>query len=164
MFALVRRSLPLCVTAALLLAGCQTARQPGPWTSAQVAALTQAGFVKTERGWEFSVNDRLLFPTDEGSVDPGQATVVTQMAQNLLAVDIRHATIEGHTDRTGTIQYNLDLSKRRADSVAALFATAGFPPENLRAIGLGESYPVDNNTTAAGRRENRRVVVLLAVP
>jgi OOP family OmpA-OmpF porin len=157
--------LPIAIAAIALTGGCQASLQPrSPWSQKQVEVMRGEGFVPTQRGWEFSVNDRLLFPTDEASVDPGQATIINRMATNLRSVQIRHATIEGHADWTGTEQHNETLSKHRADAVAAVFAGAGFARTDLRTVGLGERYPIEDNKTATGRRENRRVVILLTGP
>ncbi|HWK35879.1 OmpA family protein [Sphingomonas sp.] len=166
MFRPDRRSFVMAFTAAaaLMIAGCQTARQPGLWSAAQIAALTEAGFIQTERGWEFSMNDRLLFPSDQGNVDPAQAATITRIARGLLAVAIRHVTIEGHTDNTGRSAHNLTLSKRRAQSVAQLFEISGFAAGDIVTVGLGARYPVESNASSDGRRENRRVVVLITAP
>ncbi|MET0307240.1 MAG: OmpA family protein [Sphingomonas sp.] len=153
------------VVAILFLAGCQTSMHPrSPWSQKQIETMRSEGFAPTDRGWELSVNDRLLFPTDESHVDPGQATLINRMATHLRAVRIRRATIEGHADWTGTERHNETLSKHRADAVAAVFANAGFARADLRTVGLGERYPIEDNKTATGRRENRRVVILLTAP
>lgn len=157
--------LPSIAIIALTLAGCQVSLHGrGPWSSRQIEAMRAEGFTPTARGWELSVNDRLLFPTDESRVDPDKAKTVSRMAAHLRAVSIRHAMIEGHADWTGSAQHNQALSKQRADAVADVFASVGFARSDLRTEGLGERYPIEDNTTASGRRENRRVVILLTAP
>ena len=150
--------------AGLPLTGCQMSRDRSPWTREQIAMLNEAGFLKTGRGWEFSVDDRLLFPTDQSQVAADQAAIIGRIATRLLSVNIRHAAIEGHTDRTGTDRHNLALSKSRAETVARVLEVTGFPRANLSTVGLGERFPIDTNATAEGRRENRRVVILLSAP
>jgi len=66
-------------------------------------------------------------------------------------------TIEGHTDSTATAEHNLQLSKRRAESVKAYLQTAGIDGARLKAVGLGATQPVASNDTEAGRAQNRRV-------
>lgn len=66
--------------------------------------------------------------------------------------------IYGHTDSRASEQYNLKLSQRRADAVAAVAASVGAVVD--RKIGLGESSPVASNSTAAGMQKNRRVEVV----
>ncbi|NIJ65427.1 OOP family OmpA-OmpF porin [Sphingomonas leidyi] len=156
---------PAFALLALLLAGCQASMHPKPlWTAPQLEVMRAAGFVQTDRGWELSVADRLLFASDESRVDEKQAVAIARIASNLQAVDIRHATIEGHADITGTRRHNLILSGQRARAVASVFVGAGFDRGNIRTEGLGDRYPIEDNRTAEGRQENRRVVILLSAP
>lgn len=69
--------------------------------------------------------------------------------------------IVGHTDNTGDPQYNLDLSKRRAESVRDYLIETGTPPEKLRVVGRGEQDPVASNDTKEGRAQNRRVEIIV---
>jgi OOP family OmpA-OmpF porin len=67
--------------------------------------------------------------------------------------------LEGHTDHTGTDAYNMDLSKRRADSVKKyLVDNFNADAARISTVGYGKSKPVASNATAAGRQKNRRVV------
>ncbi len=65
--------------------------------------------------------------------------------------------ISGHTDNTGTEEYNMNLSTNRAASVVIYLNEKGIPSENLSSKGYGESAPIDNNETEEGRSINRRV-------
>jgi outer membrane protein OmpA-like peptidoglycan-associated protein len=65
--------------------------------------------------------------------------------------------VQGHTDSVGDDNGNLDLSQRRADAVVRWFVDHGVDPARLRAIGYGETLPVADNDSDAGRAENRRV-------
>jgi len=65
--------------------------------------------------------------------------------------------VEGHTDSVGTEQYNLGLSRRRADTVRRYLIDHGIAASRITAEGLGESKPVASNDTADGRAQNRRV-------
>ncbi|MES2056775.1 MAG: OmpA family protein [Pseudomonadota bacterium] len=159
-----RISIILTAMAALLLGGCATPQPRSIWSAEQLAVLKEENFVQTGRGWEFTVDDRLLFATDESQPSAGQTEIIGRIAKRLLSVGIQHAEVEGHTDKTGTTEYNDQLSKRRADAVAALLTTNGFVAENVRATGLGERFPIETNASATGRRENRRVVILITSP
>ncbi len=64
--------------------------------------------------------------------------------------------IEGHTDARGSDDYNLDLSRRRAETIRSLLAARGVAAERMQAVGKGESEPIDTNDTDAGMARNRR--------
>jgi outer membrane protein OmpA-like peptidoglycan-associated protein len=148
----------------MLLAACQTMADHGGWTRAQVAALRSGGFVKTDRGWEFGMQDRLLFATDASDIRAEQVGVIRNITARLVAVGIRRAQVEGHADDTGTARHNDALSVRRAAAVADAMAGGGMPRGNILVEGLGDRYPIESNATAQGRQENRRVVILIAAP
>lgn len=65
--------------------------------------------------------------------------------------------IAGHTDNIGSTAYNLDLSRRRAQSVADYLTSEGIEPQRLKVRGYGERLPVSSNETEEGRQMNRRV-------
>ena len=75
----------------------------------------------------------------------------------------RRITLEGHADSIGTVAYNLDLSRRRAASVAQELVARGVVRDRLTVEGFGKQRPVSPNTTPdgkdnpAGRALNRRV-------
>lgn len=65
--------------------------------------------------------------------------------------------VAGHTDSTGSDDYNRQLSERRAQTVAGYLTNRGVKQERLMTVGAGESYPVASNDTAQGKQLNRRV-------
>lgn len=70
-------------------------------------------------------------------------------------------TVTGHTDSTGSEQYNQNLSVQRALSVADYLASKGVAQQRLAASGYGEAFPIAPNNTEAGRAQNRRVEIQL---
>ena len=66
--------------------------------------------------------------------------------------------VEGYTDDTGPADFNQVLSKQRADAVIAALVADGVSPSRLSSAAYGETHPIATNDTAAGRRENRRVM------
>jgi len=73
--------------------------------------------------------------------------------------------IIGHTDSTGSAEYNLGLSMRRAQAVSDYLANTGVPADILREVGRGEEDPITSNDTAEGRAQNRRVeIIAIAEP
>ena len=70
--------------------------------------------------------------------------------------------VAGHSDGAGSASYNYELSKRRAENIAAyLVAERNIDPTRLIAVGYGERVPVADNKTAAGRAKNRRVEIMV---
>jgi outer membrane protein OmpA-like peptidoglycan-associated protein len=69
--------------------------------------------------------------------------------------------VAGHTDSTGTMAYNMDLSQRRARSVAQYLQAQGINPNRIHAQGYGPNYPIADNDTTQGRAGNRRVEIAL---
>jgi outer membrane protein OmpA-like peptidoglycan-associated protein len=70
--------------------------------------------------------------------------------------------VAGHTDAEGAPTYNYELSKRRAESIAAyLIADKNLDPTRVMAVGYGERMPVGDNKTEAGRAKNRRVEIMV---
>lgn len=150
----------------LLLAACQTVppAPAGGFTEAQKQALRANGFEETDRGWEFGMADRLLFATDQSHIVPDQAARIARIAQALRAVGIARLRVEGHTDSTGRRIYNDALSLRRAKAVGESLVRGGMPQDGIAIEGLGQDHPVESNDTAAGRAENRRVVIVVPTP
>ena len=73
--------------------------------------------------------------------------------------------IIGHTDSTGNAEYNMGLSKRRAQSVADYLVSTGVEPDKLRVTGRGKNEPIASNATEDGRARNRRVdIIVIAEP
>ena len=68
-------------------------------------------------------------------------------------------TISGYTDSTGSARRNKVLSQARAEAVLAALVKGGVSPANFSARGFGDENPLASNKTAAGRAENRRVIV-----
>lgn len=88
---------------------------------------------------------------------PESATTLEQLAKALLAQPVFKARIEVHTDAAGADAYNLTLSQKRADAVSAYLQKLGVPGAQLSAVGFGETKPIGDNNTAAGRALNRRI-------
>lgn len=152
----------LLIWLGLCLTGCQTMPIRPDFTARQVAVLKQNGFEPAGENWQFGMADRLLFATDESVLIPEQRAIIGRIASTLLAVDIHGARVEGHTDSTGTAAYNDALSLKRAQAVAEALSGGGMSDGAIRAAGLGARIPVDSNHTADGRRENRRVVIIIS--
>jgi outer membrane protein OmpA-like peptidoglycan-associated protein len=72
--------------------------------------------------------------------------------------------IEGHTDSTGEVKMNNQLSLKRANTVAEYFSSKdSLSPGKIFIRGLGSSTPIENNLSPAGRQKNRRVEIYLYI-
>lgn len=101
----------------------------------------------------------VTFPVDSTSISPSFQATLDKIAASLLEYPNSLIDVYGHTDSTGSDQYNLDLSQRRADAVANYLVMRGVSRARIRTAGYGERYPVADNTTEAGRAANRRVEI-----
>lgn len=103
----------------------------------------------------------ILFATDSASLRPDLQRDLRTVGQNLLAYPNTTVQVLGHTDNTGEAGYNLDLSQRRAQSVANILMSEGVPSSRIRSIGRGEDQPIASNLTTQGRAQNRRVEIVI---
>jgi outer membrane protein OmpA-like peptidoglycan-associated protein len=103
----------------------------------------------------------VLFDTDQSTIRPESEPQLAEIATFLNANAGVEYLVVGHTDNQGAIDYNLDLSKRRAASVIeALAARYGVDASRLTWAGVGMASPVAANTDEAGRALNRRVEIV----
>ena len=167
-FKVMRRRRALIATAALMLGSCATVHgapgsggeQPG-FSGQQIVALKDSGFAQVGDNYELGLENRILFAFDRSDLRPETAQSLAQLAKVLLSVGIDGAMIEGHADSTGDTAHNLQLSQLRAEAVKLTFARQGMPMRNIRTWGAGESDPIASNDTEEGRRQNRRVVIVV---
>ncbi len=121
---------------------------------------TAAGAPVDRRGCEIRGTIRLEgvnFETNSDRLLPDANQVLDQAAEALRKYPDLVVEIAGHTDAQGDAGYNLGLSERRAETVRDYLVENGANPDSLTAKGYGETEPVADNATAAGRAENRRV-------
>jgi outer membrane protein OmpA-like peptidoglycan-associated protein len=125
------------------------------------AALKALDFELRDDGYHLSLPAPLLFSFDSDVVASGAVDTLTRVGRELRELGIDRALVRGHTDNVGSNDYNLALSKRRADAVAKVLVDGGYPAEKIDAKGLGSSVPIAENATAEGRSKNRRVVIIV---
>jgi len=116
----------------------------------------------TKQGILLSMADKdLRFTSGKATLPEGDVPTLDRIAELLLEYPKLTAKIEGYTDSSGRTETNLELSQRRAAAVKQALVGRGINPTRLTAEGFGEARPIADNTTAAGRRENRRVEIYL---
>jgi outer membrane protein OmpA-like peptidoglycan-associated protein len=112
-----------------------------------------------------SMQSAVHFATNQATLTPESENILRPLLQEMQQLPYVVAEISGHTDSTGPVEYNRALSQRRADAVQQFFVDGGIDPDRITIVGLGEADPLADNTTPEGRRENRRVdIVLKALP
>lgn len=151
---------------ALLLAACQAppVKPSGPTDAErQQAALHALGFVETDGGWLLNLPEPISFELDKDALKPSMQQSIARTAAELIKAHVNHLRIEGHTDNTGPREHNLQLSLRRAQTVAHEFVVNGFAQDHISERGLGPENPIGPNDTRAGRASNRCVLIIIPV-
>jgi outer membrane protein OmpA-like peptidoglycan-associated protein len=103
----------------------------------------------------------VTFAFDSAALNPQFNSVLDKVAQTLTEYDQTVIQIAGHTDSTGTHAYNMKLSEQRASSVKSYLAGRGVPAKRMQTVGAGPDHPIADNSTEAGRAENRRVEITI---
>jgi outer membrane protein OmpA-like peptidoglycan-associated protein len=101
----------------------------------------------------------ITFAFNRFDVQPQFRPTLDQVAQTLSAYPQTLLDIYGHTDSVGSDAYNQTLSENRARSVADYLASRGVQSERMATRGFGETQPIADNATEAGRAQNRRVEI-----
>ena len=104
----------------------------------------------------------ILFDVNKSSLKSDARVALAKLSGILLVMSEFKIRIEGHTDSTGTPEYNLKLSKQRAESVKLFMTDEGIDNKRMSAIGFGIQKPIGDNATAEGRKQNRRVEIVLS--
>ena len=97
------------------------------------------------------------FETDLATIRPDSFAVLRDAAETLLKNPSLIVEVVGHTDSNGSVSRNFRLSMQRAYSVRHFLVSQGVDGRRLTAKGYGETVPLTDNGTAAGRAKNRRV-------
>lgn len=101
--------------------------------------------------------NNITFGVDRSEVRSDFYDTLESVSLVLKEFDQTTINVYGHTDSTGSDEYNQQLSEKRAESVARLLISYGVAPQRVVSYGYGEKYPIASNDTERGRQENRRV-------
>lgn len=110
-------------------------------------------------GIRITFDSGILFDVDKAELKPVSKENIAKLANVLKKYEDTNILIEGHTDATGSEEYNLELSRKRAQTVANYLSTLGISPTRFTIMGYGESQPLMTNDTPEGRAANRRVEI-----
>lgn len=125
------------------------------------ADLEGAEVERVGEGIKITFREGIQFEINSSQLSESSRTNLTQLAETLKKYDDTNVLIEGHTDITGSREYNMSLSEDRAESVASFLKSLGVAGKRMDTEGYGPDQPVADNDSAAGRQENRRVEVAI---
>ncbi len=120
---------------------------------------TPAGKTVDAVGCDCNYSLKLNFEFDSAVLTTEDRAELDRLADAMEDLGHARADVVGHTDSRGADSYNQALSERRAKAVISYLGSKGVNTANLHAVGRGESQPTADNSSEAGRAENRRVVI-----
>ncbi|MEM9302913.1 MAG: OmpA family protein [Pseudomonadota bacterium] len=140
------------------------ARQEAELAGAEISSLRRQlqnlQALETDRGLMFTLGD-VLFEKSQAELREESLANLQRLVGFIEGYPDRRVSIEGHTDSTGSEAFNLTLSQQRAEAVRDALVDRGIPTRRLEAVGLGEEFPIAGNDTEVGRRQNRRVEIII---
>lgn len=123
--------------------------------------LEGAEVERVGEGIKITFRDGVQFALNSAELSEASRTNLQDLAETLKKYDDTNILIEGHTDITGTRQYNMVLSEKRAQSVADYLKELGVAGKRITTEGYGPDQPVADNNSDYGRQQNRRVEVAI---
>ena len=111
----------------------------------------------TVMGDEWMVRGQILFALNKSDLTPEAKELLGQAVDFMKKNPNVVTEIQGHTDSTGPLAWNMELSQRRADAVKEFLVASGVPADNLTTKGYGPNEPIAPNDTSENRALNRRV-------
>ncbi len=130
---------------------------PAPKVENDAAIAAVANVKQTAQATVLSFKEPINFKYNSDALDAKSTATVDQVAAALKKYPNAKVRVAGYTDSLGNAAYNMDLSERRAHSVAERLVQDGIPAANVSYIGFGAANPIATNKTAEGRYQNRRV-------
>ena len=122
------------------------------------------GLVEVKKG-SIVILQKIYFDTDSDKLKKKSFPVLDAVVNAIQSLPPEaRISVEGHTDERGSPDYNRDLSARRANSVKEYLVKKGVAAERVESHGYGTDRPIADNTTTAGREQNRRVEFRIITP
>ena len=107
-------------------------------------------------------DDSVKFPVNAANLSPEAETRLAEFTEKLKSDNKNvYLEIQGHTDNSGSKEYNDELGEKRAETVRKFLSTHGVALNRMATISYGQEAPVAANETREGRAQNRRVVVMV---
>lgn len=125
--------------------------------------LQNSGVSVTRVGDSIVLNmpSNITFDSDQSDVKPGFYDTLNSVALVFQEFDQTYIDVIGHTDADGSDDYNYDLSRRRAASVAKYLSAQQLNPNRFSVEGRGEREPIASNASSSGKAQNRRVEITI---
>jgi outer membrane protein OmpA-like peptidoglycan-associated protein len=139
------------------MASATQANQKGDKNSQEISQLR--GVIANIDDYKVANETTVLFAFNASKLTPDDKQKLDDLATQVTSHKRFFVAVEGYTDQTGPADYNLELSKRRADAVVQYLAAKNVPFYQIRTIGVGDAQPVDPGNTKDARAKNRRVEV-----
>lgn len=127
----------------------------------QFAASDAASIRRDANAVAVTFKSDVLFDSGSAALKAGAYQEINRVAQVLTQYPETRIMVAGHTDGDGSETMNQDLSVRRAEAVRNALVSQGVSAARITTMGFGETQPVADNNTAAGKQLNRRVVVTI---
>lgn len=127
----------------------------------QLAEVEAANIQRNAEVLAITFRSDFLFDVDSAALKPGADAEIQRVSTVLTQYPQSRIRVAGHTDSSGSVAHNQQLSERRAMSVKNVFVNQGVHPARIQTIGFGAQTPIANNSTPEGRQLNRRVVVTI---
>lgn len=115
---------------------------------------------QTDKGLMMTLGD-FVFDSGKSTIKQEAVDNFSKVVEFINTYPNKKVRIEGHTDSSGSNQLNVKLSQRRADAVKKLLVENGIQANQIEALGMGEEFPIAENTTNAGKAKNRRVEIII---
>jgi len=126
--------------------------------NAKIETVTDANNLQAIK---ITFNDGILFATNSSTLSASSKADLDRFSSSVIGNPDTDITIYGHTDNTGSLDVNQRISGERAESVASYLASRGINRTRVSTVGMAYNQPVADNSTVAGRAQNRRVEIFI---
>ncbi len=127
----------------------------------ELAAVEAANIQRTADVLAVTFKSDYLFAVGSANLNAGAFNEISRVSRVLNQYPDTSIQVAGHTDSTGSEEFNQTLSMNRAENVKNALVGQGVNPSRISTIGFGESAPVADNSSESGRQLNRRVVITI---
>jgi len=155
-----------CIASSIVLFSCKTKKMdiksPAVISyTGQTENARPGNVTETDRGLMMTFASDVLFPINSSYLTDQAKTALLEFVEVAKDHPDANIQVDGHTDATGTAEYNKWLSDKRAISVKVFLTSAGIAGSRISTEGYGLEKPVAPNNTPEGRQKNRRVEITI---